>query len=315
MQISQISHVPFSQISYRLKDTNQSTHNISTDKIVTTLPSYSQNIYMINFKGCNNGQRKNFDFGMVAITMQGDEYNKNIKFRHPEPNILTGPNLHRKLDSGYYEFMKDEYGLEGVILLSEGMHCSPSVLSEKMQEAGLEFLHFNLDGVLNFSNNEYFASDNNGKLVVKDVFVDKLKKYFELLNTKNIYMGCEQGIDRTNVGILLNYCFNNPKRVKSAELAYTPFIRGDVNYMMLQLEKLYNALTDEQKTKLGIKNPVFINPLDKIQETAWVRENPYRQQKWSGHVKVDTNEPCSDYKVLNVTGEEQSILLNINYTE
>ena len=40
---------------------------------------------------------------------------------------------------------------------------------------------------MNFTNNEYFANDNSGNLVVKDVFVDKLKKYFELLNTKNVY--------------------------------------------------------------------------------------------------------------------------------
>ncbi len=128
--------------------------------------------------------------------------------------------------------------------------------NDKCGKLGLKYFAFPLDGVINFSNGNYFIHKSDQKLVVKPNFVEKLQKYFDVVNSGSSYIGCHYGIDRTNIGVLLNYLLNPGANAITPEIKTWP---GDskksvLNKLLKVVNKIYKRLDETQKEQLKINN-------------------------------------------------------------
>ena len=115
-------------------------------------------------------------------------------------------------------------------------------------------MKFPLDNVLSLDNPRYFKLSKENKRYITDEFVESLKKFFKVMNSKKLYAGCQYGIDRTNIGLSLNYLLNPEAKHGAPEILTWPGERKKtiVNKNTKVIKKILKALTREQKKKLGI---------------------------------------------------------------
>ena len=121
------------------------------------------------------------------------------------------------------------------------------------KKAGLKYYNFNLNNVNNMTNPEYFIREENERIKITQAFVEKLQKFFEMVNEGNVYMGCQFGIDRTNIGLFLNYLMNS--NVENAPTIITwPYERKKAvaNRNIRIVRNIIKHLTPEQRKQLGI---------------------------------------------------------------
>lgn len=128
-----------------------------------------------------------------------------------------------------------------------------SYIVQQCKKAKLNYIQFNLNNVLNLSNPEYFIHKNNERTEITDKFVEKLKKFFKLVNKGNVYMGCQYGIDRTNMALTLNYLLN-PDCDNPPEILTWPYERKKTvaNRNIKAVKKIVKRLNEEQKKQLNI---------------------------------------------------------------
>lgn len=125
--------------------------------------------------------------------------------------------------------------------------------AEKCKRAGLKYYNFNLNNVINMTNPEYFLREDNERTKISPVFVDRLQKFFEMVNEGNVYMGCQFGVDRTNIGLFMNYLMNS--EVENAPTIITwPYEnkKSVANRNIKIVKKIVKRLTPEQRKQLGI---------------------------------------------------------------
>ena len=129
-----------------------------------------------------------------------------------------------------------------------------NVLQKKCEIAGIKYLKFPLDNVLSLNNSDYFKMTKDNKRYVTDGFIDGLKKFFKVMDSGKTYAGCQYGIDRTNVGLSLNYILNPKSKSSAPEILTWPGERKKtvVNKNTKVIKKILKALTPEQKKELGI---------------------------------------------------------------
>lgn len=129
------------------------------------------------------------------------------------------------------------------------------ILKKKCKNTGIQYLKFPLDNVLSLNNSSYFKMSKDNKRYVTDEFVEKLKKFFKVMNTAKAYVGCQYGIDRTNMGLSLNYILNSKFKGHAPEILTWPGERKKtiVNKNTKVIKKILKALTPKQKERLGLK--------------------------------------------------------------
>ena len=111
------------------------------------------------------------------------------------------------------------------------------------EKAGLEYFQFPLRHTQNFTKDVNI--DNN--------FVQKLKKLFETFNRGNAYLGCKWGIDRTNLGLMLNYLLNPVEHLAPEIIAWGgENEKSIVNKSKKVTENILKQLNKEQKETLGL---------------------------------------------------------------
>ena len=112
---------------------------------------------------------------------------------------------------------------------------------KECENAGLEYFQFPL------SHTKSFSQD----VEINDEFVCKLKKLFEVFNRGDAYLGCKWGIDRTNLGLMLNYLLNPTEHIAPEIIAWG----GDsektiVNKSKKVADNILKKLTPEHKKTL-----------------------------------------------------------------
>ncbi len=143
------------------------------------------------------------------------------------------------------------YGIESVIdFRSE----SGEKLIEACKREGLEYFRFPLDSVRERTSNRYFIREKGKPVIIRPEFITDLKKYFEIMNNSNCYVGCHYGIDRTNIGLLLNYFFNPKYNEVPPKIKFWPgeFRKNIINRNVKCIKKIFKSLTPEQKKELNI---------------------------------------------------------------
>ena len=144
-----------------------------------------------------------------------------------------------------------EAGIEAIIdFRTEGS----GEISKKCASTGLQYLNIPLDDVRERSNTRYFIRSKGKPTIIKPEFIKSLKQYFELMNNSNCYVGCHYGIDRTNMGLLLNYFFNPkyedipPRIIHWADESQKNILNRNIK----SIKKIFKAMTPEQKKELGL---------------------------------------------------------------
>jgi len=125
--------------------------------------------------------------------------------------------------------------------------------ADSCKRLGLNYFNFNLNNVINMTNPEYFIPKKNERTMISDKFVSKLKVFFDLVNRGNAYIGCQFGVDRTNIGLVLNYLMN-PKTETAPTILTWPYEKKKMiaNKNIKVVKKIIKRLTPEQKQYLGI---------------------------------------------------------------
>ena len=108
---------------------------------------------------------------------------------------------------------------------------------------GIEYFQFPLKHSANF----------NVKDGVSDDFVKRMKRFFEICNEGNAYMGCKWGIDRTNLALMLNYLVNPEVHMIPKIVTWNgESLKNIINRNQKIIEKLCKSLTPVQKEKLEL---------------------------------------------------------------
>ena len=130
---------------------------------------------------------------------------KNLRFH--EKNSISGGTLENNHISDFYKLKFA--GIDTVI----SFHSEASKkYEEKCKQVGLKYYNFPMEHSYKTS-----SSKTNEPLVVSNIFVKDLKNFIQIYNQGNVYMGCNFGIDRTNLALTFNYLLN-PKAKKPPEI-------------------------------------------------------------------------------------------------
>lgn len=165
--------------------------------------------------------------------------------RRVSDTVFSGPTLEGKTLSLLK--LKDA----GISTIVDFRGDATAKLAQECQKLGMEYMQFPLDHTLSVGKKSSLP-----RKVATD-FVIKMKKFFEIMNKGNAYVGCNYGIDRTNVGLAYNY-FLNPKAEASCPpiiltWADSPNVKGTINRLIRCIQKTVKSMSPEQKAMLSIK--------------------------------------------------------------
>lgn len=181
-----------------------------------------------------------------------------------DPSVVSGPTLEARCIQDFQRIKTS--GISKIVDFRMG---GSQELQKKCQEVGINYERFPLDNVLTLNNSKYFFLSKENKRQVTSEFIENLKRFFETMNSsENVYVGCQYGIDRTNVGLLLDFLLN-PKSVHNAPEVLTwpgDSKKSVINKLTKTIKKILKAMTPEQKRSLGInpENNDFTNQQIKL---------------------------------------------------
>lgn len=137
----------------------------------------------------------------------------------------------------------------------------------KCTNAKIEYFKFPLDFIFNQGKSDIFVGKNRS--VVNDNFIDKLKNFLCITKDGNMYMGCQQGLDRTNFAIILNYLFNFNSNDKTPQILSSDIgtNRTLLNRDLDLIRKIINKMTSEQKMRLNMPknfNEILLERIKKL---------------------------------------------------
>lgn len=127
-------------------------------------------------------------------------------------------------------------------------------MAKKCTSTGLNYFNIPLDDVRERTNARYFVRSKGKPTIIKPEFIKALKQYFELMNSSTCYVGCHYGIDRTNMGLMLNYFFNPKYEDIPPKIIHWPgeTQKNILNRNIKSIKKIFKSLTPEQKRELGL---------------------------------------------------------------
>lgn len=162
-------------------------------------------------------------------------------------NLYSGSTL-ENLDSEQFIKLKT-LGIKIIVDLRQNGNQN---YVKKCNNARIEYFKFPLDFIFNQGKSDIFVGKNRS--VVNDSFIDKLKQFLCITKDGNVYMGCQQGLDRTNFAIILNYLFNFNSNDKTPQILSSDIGRNRtlLNRDLDLIRKIIKKMTFEQKMRLNI---------------------------------------------------------------
>lgn len=172
---------------------------------------------------------------------------KNIRIL--SPNLVSGETFSNRSDLS-------ELKSAGIDTMIDLRDVEDAELQKKCINSRINYLQIPLTGVVLLNDKNYFYRGKDKSLHAKKEFIEALKIMFNAINSSNCYMACQYGIDRTNIGILLNYFLNKDYNGNTPKILCWDFERlvTKTNQDIKLIKKLYKAMDDSQKAELGILN-------------------------------------------------------------
>ena len=123
-----------------------------------------------------------------------------------------------------------------------------SIFGQTCKTEGFDYMLFPIGHTRSGLSGKSVSIEN----IISDEYVEQLKKFIETVNEKNVYMGCHYGIDRTNLGLVLNYLLN-PKAAPPKIVTWGDFrTKSVINRTLKKARKIIKKMTPEQRQKLGL---------------------------------------------------------------
>ena len=162
-------------------------------------------------------------------------------------NLYSGSTL-ENLDNDQFIKLKT-LGIKSIVDLRQNADQN---YVKKCNNAKIEYFKFPLDFIFNQGRSDIFVGKN--RAMVNDSFIDKLKKFLCITKDGNMYMGCQQGLDRTNFAIILTYLFNFNPNNKTPQILSSDIgtKRTLLNRDLDLIRKIIKKMTIEQKMQLNI---------------------------------------------------------------
>lgn len=221
---------------------------------------------------CEYAWRKNIQSlsKTLADKKKNSRINKRIineldiqNIRYVENNSICGGTLE---NHSLMDLLKlRQAGIKGVVSFHSD---ATNVYEKKCKAAGLDYFNFPMEHSYNTGNNKKSSA-------VTDGFVKELKNFMKLYNNGNIYMGCNYGIDRTNIALTFNYLLNKkanePPKIFSWD-EYSP--KNILNRTIKFVKKKTKRLSDVQKKELNLPKNLHDIIYPKIRKIVFVNKNP-----------------------------------------
>lgn len=219
-------------------------------------------------------------FNITPISFQGNKPHKQYineigqdKFIKSKNSTLNSKGL-IGLNISHFRFI-DENSVRGITLAN----CKPEILKNlkmfgintivdlrmpskdmgqyraKCEANGIEYFHFPLKLNLPIFNIPFTTSCSKEEfLKMKQDFLQKLLKFFEISNKGNYYMACELGLHRTDLAVTMNYLLNTkePSKVPLLSHNYDNTIKDFTNKYLAAIRNLFNNLSSKDLKKLGL---------------------------------------------------------------
>ena len=123
-----------------------------------------------------------------------------------------------------------------------------SIFEQTCKAEGIDYILFPLGHTRSGLSGKSAQIEN----IISDKYVEKLEKFIKAVNEKNVYMGCHYGIDRTNLGLVLNYLLN-PKATAPKIITWGDFrTKSVINRTLKTARKIIKKMTPKQRQKLGL---------------------------------------------------------------
>lgn len=126
-----------------------------------------------------------------------------------------------------------------------------SAFGQQCEDLGFKYLLFPLE----HTREGLSGVAKNGTSGLSDEFVVKLRDFINATNESKVYMGCNYGIDRTNLGIVLNYLLN-PKAMNAPQiLTWGDFrTKSVINKTLKTARKMIKKMSPEQRQMFGLSD-------------------------------------------------------------
>lgn len=159
--------------------------------------------------------------------------------------------------------LKDEFNIKTIIDF-RGLGESRSNIATDCIEKEMNYINFAVGHTRNG------LSGGVGVATVSDEYISQLKSFINAYNEGNAYMGCQYGIDRTNLALTLNYLLN-PKATAPEILTWGNFNpKSVINRTLKIARKLIKRMTPEQKAEFNLPedyNTLFQSKVKQLLQT------------------------------------------------
>lgn len=163
---------------------------------------------------------------------------------------LCGPTLEDK-PLQYLKMQKD-LGIKTIVDLRAG---AGKLFPAKCKVLGYRYYRFPLDDAQTLANGKYFVRKKNEKIAISQAFMDLIKNFFRVMNKGHVYAGCQYGIDRTNIGLSMNFLLNKNNNLPPILLTWPDETKkAVVNRNIKLVKKIFKAMTPEQRHELGLND-------------------------------------------------------------
>lgn len=173
-------------------------------------------------------------------------------FRLIDSSSARGVTLNNKSSN----FMKElkESGINCIIDLRREASKS-SKYANNCYENGLEYFDFPLNKNMPIFNNITGTKLNTEeRLKSNQIFLEKLPKFFEIMNKGRVYIACLLGLHRTDLAVTLNYLLN-PKEPYAPPILSHMFLKNEANLTnkyIASVKRLLMNLSETDRVKIGM---------------------------------------------------------------
>ena len=175
---------------------------------------------------------------------------KNLRFY--EKNSISGGTLEQNDIVDFYKLKAA--GIDTIV----SFHSEASEkYVEKCKKAGLKYFNFPMEH--SYSS---FSKKTNEPLEVSDKFVENLNDFMQIFNQGNVYMGCNFGIDRTNLALTFNYLLNSkaeipPKIISWDEFKPKNLLNRTIKFTKKRIKKFSDTQRQIMKLPKDLHNLIY----------------------------------------------------------
>ena len=157
-------------------------------------------------------------------------------------SIFSGPMPKDNIEAALNKLL--DCGIDTIVDFRGDAPDVAKTLSANCDRFGMDYYKFPLDHIFEYPLKNF---DNKN-------FVEGLKKFFNVMNRGNAYVGCKYGVHRTNMGLMYNFLLNpNAKNLPSILPWSEDYpMSGTIDMLVNIFKETFEKLTAEQRKAFNL---------------------------------------------------------------